>query len=558
MALNKCIFSLSALFLASCGGEPQLATQNAPAPDSFTLTDAVYTSEGSVATAPGTATSITVELIGALNNVGRDFFIMASNAGGATLSNAISLPDDVVVALITYIKASNTEPSDLFGSSIALSGDSKTLAVGAIYESSGVTGIDGDQNDNSIPFSGAVYLYRNVNGSWQQQSYIKPPNTESGDNFGQDVALSDDGNTLVISAEAEGSNATGIDGDASNNDASSAGAVFAYEYINGAWSNTAYIKASNTDSSDKFGYAIDLSSSGDLLAVGAIGESSNASSIEGDQTDNSVASAGATYIFRNTNGVWSQEAYIKPSSATGNFGFNVSFDSAGTTLAVAAVNANSQGRVYVFTSDGAGSWSEQAFIDASNGESGDRFGGGLALSGDAQSLFVGAAHEGSGVGGINAGGENDNTATRAGAVYAYHYDGTAWVKQAYIKPQYPTSFGYFGESLATNLSGDLLAVGFKWESSSSSGFDGNQDDSSLGNSGAVFVYRKDTNEIWQAKHYIKALYPQANAEFGFDVSLDNTGDTLVVSSDIEGSAATGINGDQSDTSAIGSGAVFVY
>ena len=57
-----------------------------------------------------------------------------------------------------YIKASNTDQSDGFGGSIALSGG--TLAIGAGGEQSSAAGLNGDQNNNSKLRSGAVYVRR--------------------------------------------------------------------------------------------------------------------------------------------------------------------------------------------------------------------------------------------------------------------------------------------------------------------------------------------------------------------------------------------------------------
>ena len=57
-----------------------------------------------------------------------------------------------------YLKASNTQTNDYFGSSVALSGD--VLAVGARYEDSNATGVNGDQADNGAPQSGAAYIRR--------------------------------------------------------------------------------------------------------------------------------------------------------------------------------------------------------------------------------------------------------------------------------------------------------------------------------------------------------------------------------------------------------------
>ncbi|MCA3154152.1 MAG: hypothetical protein ING30_03810, partial [Burkholderiales bacterium] len=54
---------------------------------------------------------------------------------------------------------SNTGASDFFGYSVALSADGNTLAVGAAFEASNATGVNGDQTNNSASASGAVYLY---------------------------------------------------------------------------------------------------------------------------------------------------------------------------------------------------------------------------------------------------------------------------------------------------------------------------------------------------------------------------------------------------------------
>ncbi len=62
-------------------------------------------------------------------------------------------------AAIVYVKASNTNASDFFGISVALSADGNTLAVGALLEASAATGVGGDQTDNTAGSAGAVYLY---------------------------------------------------------------------------------------------------------------------------------------------------------------------------------------------------------------------------------------------------------------------------------------------------------------------------------------------------------------------------------------------------------------
>ena len=205
-----------------------------------------------------------------------------------------------------YIKASNTDADDRFGGRLALSPDGSTLAVSAGNESSVATGVDGDQLDNSATFSGAVYVFVRDGAVWSQQAYLKAANTDPGDNFGSNVALSGDGDTLAVGAVGEDSAATDVGGDQTNNDAEGAGAVYVFERIEGAWSQQAYLKASNTDPDDNFGGALALSADGEILAVGAVREQTSVGGVGGDPSDDTIASAGAAYVFERTNGAWSQ------------------------------------------------------------------------------------------------------------------------------------------------------------------------------------------------------------------------------------------------------------
>jgi hypothetical protein len=65
----------------------------------------------------------------------------------------------------------------------------------------------------------------------------------------------------------------------------------------GSWSQGAYVKASNTFAVDAYGRSVSLSADGDSLAVGAIYEDSNATGINGDQSNKTVNSAGAVYLY---------------------------------------------------------------------------------------------------------------------------------------------------------------------------------------------------------------------------------------------------------------------
>src|SRR6185503_17212482 len=234
-----------------------------------------------------------------------------------------------LVDQLLYGKASNTGAQDSFACAVALSGD--TLAVGAFFESSASTGIDGDQmNDNAIR-SGAVYVFVRTGSTWTQQAYLKASNTDAGDNFGRALALS--GNTLAVAAPQEASAAPGINGNQSDDSASGAGAVYVFVRNGATWSQEAYLKASNPERFDAFGSAVALA--GDTLAVGATGESSAATGVNGNQSDNTASAAGAVYVFIRGS-MWTQQAYLKASNTNAGDAFGTSVALSGDTLAVGA------------------------------------------------------------------------------------------------------------------------------------------------------------------------------------------------------------------------------
>jgi hypothetical protein len=320
-----------------------------------------------------------------------------------------------------YIKASNTGSDDFFGRSVALSGG--TLAVGADGERSSATGVNGDQAANNAIRAGAVYVFTRSGETWSQQAYIKASNTESNEHFGTNIALS--GDLLAVGVPREDSAATGINGNQADNSALGSGAVYIFSRTAQTWVQEAYIKSSNSQSNDQFGHSVALS--GQTLAVGALKESSSASGVDGDQTDNGEPAAGAAYVFTRSASVWSQQAYIKTlSTHRMQLGSSIGLD--GDALVVGAnfersnatgVNGDSEdrslsvaGAAFLFTRRD-GVWTQQAYLKASNTDAGDRFGDRVAISGD--TIVAGALFEDSGATGID--GDGGNNAESAGAVY---------------------------------------------------------------------------------------------------------------------------------------------
>lgn len=242
-----------------------------------------------------------------------DFGLNSGAAYVFTRSDAIWIQE-------AYIKPASTFFTTLFGSSVDISGDGNTLAVGARGDTGITINTDDPKNIDKAQVqeaakllgSGSTYVFSRSGTSWAQQAYLRPSTVMAGGEFGGDVSLSKDGNTLAVGSFREASNAKGINGDQGDTSAARAGAVFVFNRNNTIWTQQSYVKASNTDSDDRFGLNVDVSADGKTMAVGAHRESgrgyaaassgsstSSAASSSGtlDQGDNSAEAAGAVYIY---------------------------------------------------------------------------------------------------------------------------------------------------------------------------------------------------------------------------------------------------------------------
>jgi hypothetical protein len=244
-----------------------------------------------------------------------------------------------------------------------------------------------------------------------------------------------------------------------------------------------------------FGQAVTLD--GDTLAV---------SIIDG---------AGAVYVFTRTGGMWSQQAYLKPS-------VDESFDTgaislSGNTLAVAGGRG-----VYVFTRAGT-TWSQEAFVKDPNPGPNASFGLLVALSGNTLAVS----------GGEQTCAPDNSCQPGIGVVYVFTRNNGAWTQEAVVKPSDKPGtldelilLGGFGRTLA--LDGDTLAVGNDLN-------------------GSFYVFAR-TAGIWTEQ----AFKPGA-----FQNSLALKGDTLIIGAN-DNSCPLGPNGEPLVPGCIGPGAVYVF
>ena len=460
-----------------------------------------------------------------------------------------------------YVKASNAERGDLFGHSIAVSGD--TMVVGAYKEESAAVGVDGDQSNNFSSDSGAVYVFVRGETTWVQQAYLKASNTDRNDEFGLAVAIS--GDTIVVGARRESSSSRAVNGDESDDTAPEAGAAYVFVRSGTTWSQEAYLKASNADAGDWFGRAVAISQ--DTIVVGANLERGSATGVNGDQFSNSAPGSGAAYVFRRSDTSWTQEAILKASNSEAFDQFGSAVSISGDIVVVGAyresgnatgVNGDQSdnslvdpGAAYVFKRNGT-DWSQEAYLKASNSGFVDQFGFAVSVSGG--TVAVGAPYESSNATGVN-GNESDDSASRAGAVYLFVRGGTSWTQQAYLKASNPNPNGgdQFGTAVA--LSDDAILVGSPAEDSGATGVNGSEDVAGASGSGASYFFVR-MGTAWKQVAYVKASNTDHGDSFGKAVSL--SGSRFVVAASLEDSSGIGVAGDQGNNNAIHAGAAYVF
>ena len=470
-----------------------------------------------------------------------------------------NLAPSAQVALDAYLKAGNSGTTDQFGYFVAVDGD--IAVVGAPFEASNASTVNGDGSNNSAFWAGAAYIFTRSAGVWTQQAYLKPDNSGTYDVFGLSVAV--DGDTVVIGAPQEGSNANTVNGDGSNNSASQSGAVYVFTRSGGDWTQEAYLKAANSGASDGFGRSVAID--GDTIVIGAAHEDSNATTVNGNGSDNSAYDSGAAYVFTRSGGDWTQEAYLKAANSGESdfFGRSVAID--GDTVVIGAngedSNANTvngdgsnnsasvSGAAYVFTRSG-GDWTQEAYLKAGNSGPGDNFGWSVAVDGN--TAVIGAYGESGNATSVNGDGSN-NSADNSGAAYVFTRSAGVWNQQAYLKAGNSETWDYFGYSV--DVDGETVVVGAYFERSNANTVNGDGSDNSASGSGAAYVFTRSQG-VWFQTAYLKAGNSGAGDLFGYSVAVD--GGTALIGAPKEGSNATTVNGDGSDNSATNSGAAYTY
>jgi hypothetical protein len=521
-----------------------------------------------------------------------------------------------------YLKASNAELGDWFGSAVALrqgvlavsaTGSSSLVDFG---EDSGSSGIDGAQDDEQAPNSGAVYLFSRSGVGWAQQAYVKASNPESNDRFGSSVAVAD--GDLAIGAQLEDSFEPD---DTADNTATASGAVYARSLLAeppeqgpGARGLVELMIESNVATpadgavpapdlllglsfaTDTHDYQVDAPDQtanvrlfteaadpfAEVIVTDLFGKPLDASAIETHPGDNRLliqvlasSSEHVTYSLDVRVPIPVTEASDDGSPLDVSRGMrwesgsdsSVAVDISGDTLVLGVpyddlakdgvssdeATTLDSGAVYVFVRDVDG-WKEQAYLKASNAAYRNHFGTSVALDGD--TLIVGARGEASPASQINGDQTQDAIgATETGAAYVFvrNEDGE-WHQQAYLKAFNAAAYAYFGSVVA--IDGDTVVVGSPGENSLAFGADGEIAGVAPA-SGAAYVFHRNAQQQWSLESHLKATNTVSNDRFGTRVAIFDR--TIAVTAPDEQGGASVVNGKQNlPAEAYGPGAVYTF
>jgi hypothetical protein len=449
------------------------------------------------------------------------YIVEACNTSGCQQSEPVAV-SHLMLDSIGYFKASNTDAGDNFGFGVALSGDGSTLAVSSPRESSRATGVNGNQADDSLPGSGAVYLFRRDGRRWRQEAYLKSAVSQAEQHFGygypfgqQATALNRSGSLLAVGAPGEN-----VDGVAA------AGKVYVFwRASSGGWSRVATLRAPTLLQSDYFGMSVDMSADGATLKVNSLGPRDG----EGNPEVR-------THIFVRAGSTWTHSTTIAP-PIPGEFCQTVRLSGDGQTLVSSCWGYTGDPARLVTLKRNGNAWIQGTDLLTPTYRSAQP----LAVNFDGTRLAY------------------TDTVGLERIVRTYSWDGAAWILDASIHSPVPAvDIHTFGESLVFNRHGTMLVIGDILSGAAGAGVSETATPSSV-DEGAAFVYRRsDNTRPWRLRSVVKAPNPSIENRIGNWLALSCNGRTLAVGAPYEDSASTGIDGDRNDTSAESSGAVYLY
>lgn len=318
---------------------------------------------------------------------------------------------DFVENTMLWVQRGNTiegADCDSLGTSVAISSDGNTIALGL------AAGSNGD---------GKIIVLDWVSSAWVQRGTDILGNLGTFNFFGSSVSLSDDGNTVAGGAP-DGATETGY--------------AKIFDWNGSSWVQRGVdILAEATG--DRFGFAISLSANGNIIAIGGI--TNDAGNVS---TDN----RGHVRIFEWNGSAWIQRgADIDGEAAGDNFGRSVSLSADGNIVAIGApfndadnISTDDRGSVRVFVWNGS-AWIQRG-SDIDGKQAGDNFGRSVSLSDDGNILAIGA----------------NQPLTGSGYFSIFNWNGSSWMQNGDDISGNNIS-DRFGISISISANGNIIAIG---------------------------------------------------------------------------------------------------
>lgn len=323
---------------------------------------------------------------------------------------------------------------------------------------------------------GSAYIYIRNGNTWIFQSKLLPIDNTYGDYFGVSVSLSYDGNTAIIGAHG---------------DDSVKGSAYIFIRNTNIWTEQSKLVAGDGITGDHFGYAVDISGDGNTAIISAY-------------VDDGYK--GSVYIFSKDGITWNQHSKLIPINAEAGdvIGYSVGIDYTGNTVIISShgndtASGVDTGSAYVFSKI-SNIWTEQIELITSDATTNDVLGVSVSISGDGNTILVGVI------------GDDGVNGADTGSAYIFRKNNNIWTEQEKIVASDLSAGDLFGYSVNINYDGSMIIIG-------------SYNDPLKTASGNAYVFEYKNNNWIQ---HTKLSSTNINDRFGFSSSISDDGNIYVV------------------------------
>lgn len=346
----------------------------------------------------------------------------------------------------------------------------------------------------SAVYAGQTYTFAGGYGGVASETTQTVIMLFGADKFGTSVAINSDGTTAIVGAP-NAENTSGI----------LTGVTYIFTRSGSTWTLQKKIQAGDGANGDLFGTTVATNQDGNTILIGT----------------GKISSNGYVYVFTRSGSIWTQQAKLSASdgAASDMFGGNsVALSNDGNTAVIGASgDDSSKGSAYIFVRTGT-TWTQQAKIVATDGVASDTFGISTSISGDGNTVAIGASGDDS----------------SKGSVYIFIRSGTTWSQQAKIVAADGIANDQFGRSVSLTTDAEAVLIG-----SNGSDID------SISDCGAAYTFIK-TGSSWTQLNKLSPAAKAANGNFGSAVAIAGNGSAVIM------------HASQTATSLTGAGAVYYF